>query len=437
MTDTPGVLAEGGLAASSEAGRSAAEGAGRAGGSHWGVLDQAISSATNLAPTVLVAGAVGVRSFSAFAAVMTGAILVLGLFRAAVTEPLLVRSPSTRREQGAVSGGALGVALMAGATLALALVLVAHVVDGLIGGPLLALAVVLPGLLLQDTSRYLLFARMRHRSALVNDALWLALLVVGFAGARSVDRSVTATSAMLIWGGAGTICGLVSLVQMRGVRPASPGVLLRANADVARHLILQFAALTGAGHLSLFLLGAVQDLDALGSVRAIQLLFGPLNVMFMGVYVTMLPQGVGPRTDDFTRKLGRASGALAALVLVCSAAALMVPASLGRAVLGETWDSARLLVVPYGTYLLMVCAATGPTVGLTMLERFRALTTLRLGSLPFVLVVPVAAGAVWGASGYVTAQAGLAGVLALVWWVALRRCLAASQIESEGAVVVG
>jgi predicted membrane protein len=373
---------------------------------------------------VLVARAADVSEFSTFAAVLTAAVVLTGLLRAFVLEPVLVRSPGTRHDLRRVGSEALSMAALTGvAASAVCLTIWALMGQHPIRELLLVLALVLPGMLLQDGGRYVLFAGMRHRAALINDVLWLSAMAAGFVVIYGSGQAVTATSALLIWGSAGSIAGLVALRQLRMVRPRAPWRLVAANADVAGHLLVQFLALTGAGYLSLFLLGVVQDLDALGAVRAVQLLFGPLSVVFMGVYVSMLPKGLEGGPGRLTGRLVQASAAFSGIVLVCSLIILLTPDSVGRALLGDTWDPASALVLPYAAYLLTVTCATGPSVGLTILERFRVLTAVRVGSIPLAMGVPIAAAARWGATGYVTAQAIVGACLVGVWWFALRRAV--------------
>src|SRR5207248_20872 len=159
-----------------------------------------------------------------------------------------------------------------------------------------------------------------------------------------------------------------------------------------------FFVLTGAAQLGVYLLGAVQNIESLGAVRAVQLLYGPMNVIFLGAYVTLLPKGIGTDREAFRRALRKASMALSAFTVLCTAALLAAPPSLGHALLGATWPSAHRLVVPFGLYMLTQTAATGPSIGLAALEQAGTLTRVRLGSVPAVLLIPVAAGARWGAT---------------------------------------
>lgn len=400
---------------------------------YWGALGQALSSLTNLVPAVLLARALGVREFSAFATVSATSALAIGFLRAIVSEPLLVRAATVRSGDRIVVRSAHASAIGLGLAVATACALFSLAInEDVLSSALLAYALVVTGVLVQDVSRYLLFASLRHRAACLNDLGWLVLTLTGFVVWAATGHPLSVPSGILIWGAAGATSAVVAMLQLGGVGWASPRMLVRINGHLGAHFAVQFFALAGAAQLALYLLGAVADLEAIGEVRATQLLFGPMNVIFLGAYVTLLPKGVGPDMDAFKSAMVRASGALSALAVLCTLALMAIPASVGEALLGNTWQGARPLIAPYGLYMLALTAATGPSVGLAALERARTLSLVRLSFVPATLLIPLLGASLWGSAGFVYGLAATGVLSAITFWMAFDRSL---RVPREAAPV--
>lgn len=393
--------------------------------SRWGALDQTISSATNLVPTVLLARALGGREFSAFAAISVTSALAIGFARALLSEPFLIRAAAVRtgdrRLIRSVYWSAIGVGLaIAGACVLASLVATSDVLRA----ALLAYSFVVTGVIVQDVSRYLLFASFRPRDACLNDLAWLGFMLVGFSLWAVTGHTLSVPAGILIWGVTGGLAAFAAVLQLGGNGWVSPGWLMRTNGRLGAHLAAQFILFSGASQVALYLLGAVANLEAIGAVRATQLLLvGPVNIFFMGSYLTLLPEGVGTDFAMFRATMLRMSATLSAVAAVTTLILLAVPSSVGEALLGDTWKSARPLIIPYGLYMVTVGVATGPSAGLAALEQARTLLLVRLGPLPLTLLAPLAGAALWGSGGFVYALA-LTGVpSAIVWWIAFNKSL--------------
>lgn len=385
-------------------------------GLSWSVLDQAIFSASNFLPGVFLARAVDPRSFSTFAVASTAVIFATGLGRALVGEPLLVRASAVQGNHRIV-GSALLTAFWAGVLGSVVFAFAGgFFVDEVLRSSLFAAAVILPAVLVQDAGRYALFALLRHHRAAANDALWLVIMLAGF-GLAHLAGAVSPTVALFVWGGAGWVAAILVFRQVS----TSPWAVRRAglsrNLDLGSHFAVQYFVVSGAAHVALFLLGWVADLEAIGAVRAAQLLFGPMNVIFLGVVVILLPARRHRDVVRLRRDMWLASFAMSALAITCGIVLLSLPLSAGRALLGATWDGARALVVPYTLYMLTLTASTGPTVGLTALEQVRTLSVVRLAFVPIFVVAPVAAGALGGSSAFVLGLAVVGLMMAVVWWI--------------------
>jgi O-antigen/teichoic acid export membrane protein len=366
--------------------------AGRAG---WALADQAVSSLTNFALSVAVARSVGAEDFGAFGIAFTSYLIALGFTRAVSSEPLLVRLPGLEgRERDRAVAEATGAAVVVGVVAGLACVGTGLVSGGPAGTALVTLGVCLPGLLAQDTLRHVFFAEARPRSALVNDLVWAAAQVAAI-GWLVLTGSATLGALTLAWGSAAALAALLGVRQAR-CRPRPTGTLawLRTQRDLVPPFVGEFVARNGARYATLFVVGAVAGLAALGAVRAVQVLTGPATVVLLGAAVVAIPELVRLR-DRRPRQLGAAVAGLAAglcgLALALGLAPLLLPDAAGEALFGEVWTLAQPLIVPQALFLASMGATSGYLGGLRALEAANRSFAARL-----VVTVLVLAGGVVG-----------------------------------------
>lgn len=385
----------------------------------WGLADQAFSSLTNFALSAVIARSVSPREFGGFALVFATYLLTLGIARALTTLPLLVRHSAVAEEEwrdGArrATGTALVVGVIAGATCTLAALLFAGA-----RGSLVALAVTLPGLLLQEAWRHSFIARGKPSMALVNDLAWTivlipAMLVPVWLGVRSAEVFV------LAWGAAGAAGGLVGIAQSRLLpAPHHAWSWLRSHWDISGRQLGEFAALSGSHQLVMYVAGGVVGLVAAGALRAGQVLLGPLNVAYQGIWFITLPELVRilkSRPSSFARTSAAVSIVLAAGGLAYTALILVFGETLGPMLLGKTWPNARDVVLPLALAATSTGAWLGANVGLRALQqpsrslRIRlVVTTLTLVGGVMGVLVSGAPGAAWGLA--ITSLLGIP-----IWW---------------------
>ena len=159
-------------------------------GVSWNLIDQALSALSNTVLSIVVARSTTASDFGAFAI----AFIVFGIFialtKSLVGQPLQIRFSGADMEaqSGAIRQG-LGAALMIGVVAAVAVAGPACYSPNEVRGALLALAVVLPALLLQDSCRMALFAIGRPRAAAALDAVWTAIMVALLVLLVAVDQN--------------------------------------------------------------------------------------------------------------------------------------------------------------------------------------------------------------------------------------------------------
>jgi O-antigen/teichoic acid export membrane protein len=377
------------------------------------VLDQGLSTATNLLITLVAAGVLGVRGFGTFGVAYLVAVAVVGSVRAAIGSPALVLQDAAARDHASAPfGAALTTGLITGGLVALAAL---GSGPGL-RGPLLALAVVLPGILIQDTGRLVEFAALRPGRALVLDVIWAVALVLGLVVVGTQTR-FTATSLLLIWGGSGSLSALWTLWK-HGRRLPRPSIhWLHECWEYAWRYLVVFASTLGVFQVTTLILGGISGVAAVGAVRASQVLFGPIQNLATGLMVALVPEtSMDTPLRAQRNRLFVVSTMLTFVALAITGVGLLLPDSLGEAILGKSWGSARDLLVPAGLGAAMFGVASGPVIGLRAARAVHESLVVGLQISAFQFVVPVAGAVLADESGYMWALVITWILGTALWW---------------------
>lgn len=394
----------------------------------WGVADQAVSSLSNFAIGLYVARTFGAVAFGAFTLAFVTYSVVLNAARGTATDPMLVRySGVEHRRWRRAASAASATALMVGVAAGLVCLLAGLLLPDPVGSAFVALGVGLPGLMLQDSWRFVFFAHGRPASALVNDLVWLVLLVLALIGLQRLgDGNVF--RCLLAFGGTASLAAIVGSLQA-GVRPRPARTVgwLREHRQLSARYLVENVSASGSSQIRSFVLGAVAGLAAVGYVRGAELLMGPFLVVLFGVSQVAVPEASlvfhrsSARLARFCLVLGGVQGATA---LAWGLGLLVIlPLGPGRLLLKDLWMPTSHLV-PAVT--LSVVAASFLTAALAGLRAMgvarRSLRAQLITSTVYVVggaggaVVAGATGTCWG-----VALANTVG--ALVWWYQLRAAL--------------
>lgn len=377
----------------------------------WTLADQLVASSTNALLSIVVARSVNAFEFGAFALAFLVFAFAVGLVRALVTDPLLIAhsgdEPAARRTACAqaagaslVLGGLAGALCLAGAVLA----------PEAPGRVLLVLAVVLPGLLLQDAWRRAFFAIGRPDATFVNDLVWSVLqlscvMLLLRAGQPEVPPLV------LVWGLSGALAAILGCLQIGRVpRPVQGMRWLWEQRTLGGRLGMDFLISQGVFTVALAVISATAGLTVVGAIRAAQVLLAPVQVMLLAVSSLALPllataRAAPPRFRRLLRSV--TTGAAGCTVLYCIPL-LVVPDSVGWRLMGASWGGASSVLPLLSAQMLLIAVATGPSLGLKALARASALLRVSLIQAPILLVASVAgaelAGAPGAALGFVVAH---------------------------------
>jgi O-antigen/teichoic acid export membrane protein len=401
----------------------------------WGLGDQALSSMTNFAVGILVARSVSVSDFGAYALAFSAYCFILGISRALGTEPFAVRFIIAEPEQlHRARASVAGVALLTGiAFLAMALVL-SQMLPEEYRFLVVCLGAVLPGLLVQDSTRNILFAAGRGRAAFNNDLLWAVLMVPAF-GTVFVSGSVSAANLVLAWGVAATLAAVAGCYQCRVV----PGIgLVRSWLDSQRGLwpryLVEGAAINGSQQITFFAIGAVAGLSAVGEIKLVLVLLGPVNVLVQGLGVVAVPEAaraIAAGRSRFLRVTSVFSLAVAFGALLWGLTLTLLPGSWGAALVGQGWLAASALVIPMFLVQVFNGAKTGAAVGLRGMGAARRSMWTRIAASSLVVIFAVVGAATAGLQGAAWGLVIAAALNTMLWYLQFRQVFSQYPFTTE------
>jgi len=387
------------------------------------MADQAVSSLANAGLSVVVARSVPAVEFGAFALAFTVYSLVVAVSQSLGAQVVVIRFSGVtgtpwRLAVSAATGTALAVGLL-GATVVLP---VAAWLPPPMRDVLLAMAVLLPALTLQDTWRTVFVARGTPRQAFVNDALW-ALLQACLLGGLVAAGVATVVWFVAGWGIAAVVAAAWGVRQSRVLPSSAVRPFLRDHRDVVGPILATTLASMGATQVAFLLIASTGGIEVVGALRAAQTLLGPLNIVGFALSSFTVPEVV--RREMSRRALIRVSlvlsGVLVAVDLAWGCVLLLLPDSVGTFLLGATWPGARAALPGLVVFTALLGAMVGASAVIRALARTSYVfwTGAALGLL--LLVLPGTGAAVAGVQGAAWGFAAAAlGVVPLSWWLLVR-----------------
>jgi O-antigen/teichoic acid export membrane protein len=254
----------------------------------------------------------------------------------------------------------------------------------------LVIAASLPFVLVQDTLRYLFICEGSPSRALLIDGVWAVLSISSMV--LVALNAGTVWAVVLCWGGGAAAALALGLVLGRALPSPRGGTRwLSANRNPGLRYLGEFSALNASTFVVLYLLAIPLGAAGVGALRAAQLLFSPLNTAFSAIKMAVIPELVRSRgTRVFRNRLIETFVIVAALAGFWGAVVMVLPASVGALLLGDTWQSASELRLPY---FLQYVAMVPYTV---LLAYYRSVQANRLSTLMravlagLTLVLPLA-----------------------------------------------
>jgi hypothetical protein len=378
------------------------------------LLDQGLSSVTNLGSSVAAALMLSRDEFGKFAIVyLVYATIVPGI-QAVLGQELVLEGGSQkdriRRARNSMKG-----AVLLGSAAAGILAIVALVVPE-IRNPMFALALFMPLLQAQDTGRYAAAVVGRLGIAVMSDIVWLFAFLGALAVAVSLGRADSPSSLIIVWAFGAAVGLLVPVLALRSPgAPAASAENLLSRHHLGYRFLAEYIVVRASSQILYILLGVFAGAAATGGLRGATTLVGPLSVFLLAgsSFGVPLLKSVAANRRDW---ILAAAGILVALAFSCVILILVsLPDSAGTFILGDTWEGAKQYLPPVGVQT--ICSVVSVT-GVMALRVVKPRLTLVLGSvsaftLPIMYGIgyliggPV--GAVWG----IAVAAGIQG--ALMW----------------------
>jgi O-antigen/teichoic acid export membrane protein len=316
---------------------------GRAGGA---LVDQVLSSGTQLLLIVLVARHADPTTLGAVSVALIVHGLLLGLVRAGVGEIVLLRCRTNLSAVRREACRGLFVALLVGAVSALGLAAVGVVVGGEVGPFLVLMALAAPFVYTQDLLRYVAYGSGRVDQAVLVDGVWM-VVQVGASAALLVGGDATPTRLILAWVlGAAVAAVTLGMYRRLWPRPVALGRWWSEERARTSGFVADFVVTNGMWQGAFLLLGAFMSLDELGALRIAIVSVSPLANLLGGVRSLALASLAGLR-DRPARALQRAAqvgACLAAAGTVYGIGLVLLPDRWGAELFGETWGEAATLV---------------------------------------------------------------------------------------------
>ncbi len=406
--------------------------AGPAGRASWGLADQALSSLSNLAVGVVVARSSTVADFGVYALAFGGYTIALNVSRAVSTEPLAVRHSGARTPdwERAVRAST-ATALLAGVLAMLVGLAIAAFPGVPSKGVLIAFAVTMPGLLLQDAWRWAFFVVGEGQKALVNDLIWLLAMLAIFGGLYLTDTA-SAPSLTFAWGLGAMIAAIAGRFQA-GISPRRQLIRewVRRNWDLSPKYVGEMLAVSGTIQVYMLGITAAAGLAATAGIRGAQVLLGPVNVLNQGIRMISVPEAARALRHSYRRlwlvglaiSFGVGAGALA-----WGAIFLLLPPFVGRQLLGPgVWTQAHEVLIPV---ILLQALGASNAGAFAILRALTAATRglrVRLISSVILIICGVGGAFLWGAKGAAWGLATASFTTLLLWWFQAHRAITAHR----------
>ncbi|HEX5493417.1 MAG TPA: glycosyltransferase [Mycobacteriales bacterium] len=368
---------------------------------------------------LLAAHAVSLPEFGRFALVLAAAGVLVTVNRTLAGEPLRVH---TGLPPGAV-GGAVALSLLIGVT-AGAVVTAACAI--LSSGPLLALAPLLPGLLLHDCLRHLALRRRRAGLVLVSDAVCAVGQLVAVVAVVWVGDT-NGRDLVLAWGTPAWLAATVLVVPLGAVpRPTRMHTWIHVSRHGGRRFLGAVVGPAGATQAALYLTGALAGLGAAGQLALARALFGPPRLVANGIGVLGGPASGG-------RSAALRSGGVAALWTV---GLLLAPTGPGRALAGPAWPELTALIWIVGAREVLESLRPGRLVPRPASGRDARTSAVRAASALLAVTVAAALAGGFGAGGAAVGLLAGSALASACWWgrhlIDPRRAGTASATSTAG-----
>lgn len=386
-----------------------------------GFIDQGIVSATGLIIFVAAAQFLTADDLGYFSFGVATCLLVVSLTRAICGESLLVRTVGLSERRPTVFKDSRSMLGLAAALGILACCLCAGIgfLTETPNWPLIGSAIACPGLVLQDSLRFVFIAMQRTAALLMND---LATMILGASAiiiAGSLTRSIFAM--LVSWGLASMIISVATLI-VNAMVPSLRNAFtwLRTTWRSSSAFFTESALGALVGYLIVVILTVFVDPSEVAAFRATLVVYGVASLVINFLRTQVLRE-LRPDMIDTPRGVYRTSVRLAIPVLVTIFGMLLLllltPEWLGEILMRDTWALVAVLLVPGAINRIFAGFSTIPTITLRVQGVTWKATLVKVSVLATSLVIGPLGALYAGAAGALFADSfayGLSSLLLLI-----------------------
>nr|WP_223188017.1 hypothetical protein [Streptomyces sp. CBMA29] len=326
------------------------------------VADQGVAAFTNIIVLVVAARLSSAAGFSVFSMVYMVFTVLLGVGVSYVGQALVLERGAAQVKAAcrsaatftAVASTVIGFSMAAG---------LAFVPGGTARG-LAVLGLVLPIVLTQDGMRYCFSALRLPHYALAADTVRLVVAVPALA---MQPHGAGAVRLIAVWGVSAVPALLVGAALLWPKVKGAPVNLRKfvRRGHLGQRFVIEFGVGNATSQLAVVGLGLFAAPLAVGALRGATTLFGPMNVLFNSATAFGPPLLNRVRgSDDKVRATAVLAIVLAWIAASWTIVLMLLPAHVGRQLLGDTWASSSALLAASGSQY--ACIALGTSALLTL-----------------------------------------------------------------------
>lgn len=381
-------------------------------------IDQVLSSISNIAALIWVAHALAPEDFGRFSLIVMVYTVAQVASRSLISTTAIVHPEEADDHPRRIvaSGVAVGVI---GGVVCVAAGLLLQAGNSAFAGPLLALGIPLPLMMLQDVGRYLAIARREPGRAVILDSLWIVLMAFAFVGLTQFDGS-TLTWLVVAWAGSGAVSGAWVFAQYGA--PARGGLeWVREHWGFSWRSLV--SGLTSSGVV--LLMGALMTLFssalAVAAFRSATLLSAPSTAIQLAVSTTAAADIARERESESAmwHHVRRAITIALAVGVVNLVVLVFLPDVIGEAVLGDSWLLVAPLLLPVSLKVLLMAGQSGLRAALIGRRRITTAMVTDIVSMVLIAICMVAGAALGDAKGALWAMVPATVLSTGCWWVAM------------------
>jgi O-antigen/teichoic acid export membrane protein len=345
------------------------------------LTDQALSSLTNFGTSLVAARLAGPERFGTIAIALSVAYTTMMVGRALVGEPLLATlANTTEANRRDAERGALMTAFLIGTLVAIP-VGVASALPWIALRDCWLVAFWLPSLLVQDSSRYAGFSRLRPAISLGCDAAW-AVIQFGLVAILFATGTASGPGIVVAWG-AGATAGAVVGIRVFGISAAGSTLRwLRRTRRYSLWLVPQLTLGQFTSQVTAFLIAGLFGTAALGGMRAMLTLSMPVFVLLTAAQALAVPtltrllETAGQA--QFIIRVHRWAIGITSAGVVIALTAVILANPLTRLLFGDRYLSYSSFILPFAVGAVLHASALLPASGLRALQDSRSMFVVQV-----------------------------------------------------------